>query len=206
MAPLDTDRVPLTLAIAAALHCTTAHTNLLAKMRVRSTRTICPTGQETQSPSVWTQEVFCGPRALKMSNQRKLEHTTTGMPVRIRRRVSLSLASLHRNAPAQWSPLSCVRPYPTLVSTHPADYTTCAPQMNDMLTGGPALSGHSDQMGDTNDPVKTSDGEVKAVTATIMAGAMAADRAVEGEAGDAKVNMLSSTLPHATTPLHRWEG
>ena len=122
------------------------------------------------------------------------------MPVQIRNSPSLSLAnSLHlcTKRTLLTGRRFCVRPYPTLVSTRPADYTTYALQTNDMLSGGPALSGCSDQMGDTNDPVKTSDGEVKAVTATIMAGAMAADRAVEGEAGDAKVNMLSSTLPHA---------
>ena len=51
--------------------------------------------------------------------------------------------------------------------------------MNDMLSGGPTLSGRSalEQMGDTNDPVEISDGEAKAVTATVMASAMATDRA-----------------------------
>ena len=68
--------------------------------------------------------------------------------------------------------------------------------MNDMLSGGPALSGRSalEQMGETNDPVEISDGEDKAVLATIMASAMANDRATdrtaEGEVADAKVNML----------------
>ena len=79
--------------------------------------------------------------------------------------------------------------------------------MNDMLSGGPALSGRSapEQMGETNDPVEISDGEAKAVTATIMATAMATDRAVEGEAGDAKVH-APRTLPYATFPLDPWEG
>ena len=64
--------------------------------------------------------------------------------------------------------------------------------MNDMLSGGPTLSGRSalEQMGDTNDPVEIFDGEDKAVRATIMASAMATDRAADGEAGDTKVNML----------------
>ena len=76
--------------------------------------------------------------------------------------------------------------------------------MNDMLSGDPALPGRSalEQMGDTNDPVEISDGEVKVVTATIMATAMATDRAAEGEAGDdAKVNMLPAPYP---TPRPRW--
>ena len=122
------------------------------------------------------------------------------MPVQIRNSPSLSLAnSLHlcTKRTLLTGRRFCVRPYPTLVSTRPADYTTYALQTNDMLSGGPALSGCSDQMGDTNDHVKTSDGEVKMVTATIMA-TMAADRAAEGEAGDAKVSMLPSTLPHRT--------
>ena len=64
--------------------------------------------------------------------------------------------------------------------------------MNDMLSGGSALSGRSvlEQMGETNDSVEISDGEDKAVMATIMASAMATDRAAEGEVADAKVNML----------------
>ncbi len=78
---------------------------------------------------------------------------------------------------------------------------TCEPQMNDMLSGGPALSGRSalKQTGDTDDPVEISDGEV--VTATIMATAMATDPAADGEAGDAKVNMLPAPYP---TPRLRW--
>ena len=75
--------------------------------------------------------------------------------------------------------------------------------MNDMLSGGPALPGRSalEQMGDTNDPVEISDGEAKAVTATVMASAMATDRAADGEAGEAKVNMLPAPYP---TPRLRW--
>jgi hypothetical protein len=69
--------------------------------------------------------------------------------------------------------------------------TTYEPQINDMLSGGPALSGRStlelEQMGDTNHPVEAPDGEDKAVTVTSMASAMATDRAAEGEAGEAKV-------------------
>eukprot|EP00964_Phaeocystis_antarctica_P034060 scaffold19368_cov49-Phaeocystis_antarctica.AAC.2 len=74
--------------------------------------------------------------------------------------------------------------------------------MNDMLSGGPTLSGRSalEQMGDTNDPVEIFDGEEKAVTATIMASAMATDRAVESEASDAK-STCSPRLPYATSPL-----
>ena len=69
--------------------------------------------------------------------------------------------------------------------------------MNDMLSGGPALSGRSapEQMGETNDPIEISDGEDKAVTATIMESAMATDRAAEGDAGDAKVNILPAPCP-----------
>ena len=75
--------------------------------------------------------------------------------------------------------------------------------MNDMPSGGPALPGRSalEQMGDTNDPVEISDGEAKAVRATVMASAMATDRAADGEAGDAKVNMLPAPYP---TPRLRW--
>ena len=72
---------------------------------------------------------------------------------------------------------------------------TCEPQVNDMLSGDPALPGRSalKQMGDTNDPVEIFDGEEKAVTATIMATAMVTDRAAEGEAGDdAKVNIRAA--------------
>ena len=60
--------------------------------------------------------------------------------------------------------------------------------MNDMLSGGSALSGRSvlEQMGETNDSVEISDGEDKAVMAT---SAMATDRAAEGEVADAKVNI-----------------
>ena len=73
--------------------------------------------------------------------------------------------------------------------------------MNDMLSGGPALSSRSalEQTGDTDDPVEISDGEV--VTATIMASAMATDRAAEGDAGDAKVSMLPAPCP---TLRPRW--
>ena len=62
--------------------------------------------------------------------------------------------------------------------------------MNDVLSGGSALSGRSvlEQMGETNDSVEISDGEDKAVIA-IMASAMATDRAAEGEVADAKVNI-----------------
>ena len=73
------------------------------------------------------------------------------------------------------------------VSQHARLTTTYEPQMNDMLSGGPAPSGRSalEQMGETNHPVEASDGDDKAVTVTRSA--MATDRAAEGEAGDAKV-------------------
>ena len=73
--------------------------------------------------------------------------------------------------------------------------------MNDMPSGGPALPGRSalEQMGDTNDPVEISDGEAKAVRATVMASAMATDRAADGEAGDAKVDMLPAPC-HTSRP------
>ena len=75
--------------------------------------------------------------------------------------------------------------------------------MNDMLSGGPALSGRCalEQMGETTNPIEISDGEAKAVTATVMASAMATDRAADGEAGEAKVNMLPAPYP---TPRLRW--
>ena len=77
------------------------------------------------------------------------------------------------------------------LSQHAWLTTTYEPQMNDMLSGGPAPSGRSacrsalEQMGETNHPVEASDGDDKAVTVTRSA--MATDRAAEGEAGDAKV-------------------
>jgi hypothetical protein len=73
------------------------------------------------------------------------------------------------------------------LSQHARLTTTYEPQMNDMLSGGPAPSGRSalEQMGETNHPVEASDGDDKAVTVTRSA--MATDRAAEGEAGDAKV-------------------
>ena len=60
--------------------------------------------------------------------------------------------------------------------------------MNDMPSGGPALSGRCalEQMGETTHPIEISDGEAKAVRATIMASAMATDRAAESEVGDDK--------------------
>ena len=75
--------------------------------------------------------------------------------------------------------------------------------MNDMPSGGPALSGRCalEQMGETTHPIEISDGEAKAVRATIMASAMATDRAAEGEAGDANVSMLPAPCP---TPRPRW--
>ena len=77
------------------------------------------------------------------------------------------------------------------VSQHARLTTAYEPQKNDMLSGGPALSGRStlelEQMDDTNHPVEASHGEDTAVTVTSMASAMATDRAAEGEAGDAKV-------------------
>ena len=75
--------------------------------------------------------------------------------------------------------------------------------MNDMPSGGPALPGRSalEQTGDTNDPVEISDSEAKAVTATVMASAMATDRAADGEAGEAKVNMLPAPC---LTSRPRW--
>ena len=120
-----------------------------------------------------------------MSNQHELEQTTT---VPIRRRVALSG---HLSAPEhslhQWSPAPPVRPSHLYLSQHARLTTTYEPQMNDMLSGGPAPSGRSalEQMGETNHPVEASDGDDKAVTVTRSA--MATDRAAEGEAGDAKV-------------------
>ena len=69
--------------------------------------------------------------------------------------------------------------------------------MNDMPSGGPALSGRCalEQMGETTHPIEISDGEAKAVRATIMASAMATDRAAEGDAGEAKVNILPAPCP-----------
>eukprot|EP00964_Phaeocystis_antarctica_P012616 scaffold6953_cov60-Phaeocystis_antarctica.AAC.1 len=78
-----------------------------------------------------------------------------------------------------------------------------------MPSGGPALSGRCalERMGETPNPIEISDGEAKAVRATIMASAMATDRAAEGEAGDAKVdNHAPRALPYATSPLDPWEG
>ena len=103
----------------------------------------------------------------------------------------LSLAtSPHRNTQHslhQWSPPPPVRPFHLYLSQHARLTTTYEPQMNDMLSGGPAPSGRSalEQMGETNHPVEASDGDDKAVTVTRSA--MATDRAAEGEAGDAKV-------------------
>ena len=120
-----------------------------------------------------------------MSNQHELEQTTT---VPIRRRVALSG---HLSAPEyslhQWSPPHPVRPPLVLVSTRPADHYLYEPQMNDMLSGGPAPSGRSalEQMDETNHPVEASDGDDEAVTVTRSV--MATDPAAEGEAGDAKV-------------------
>ena len=123
-----------------------------------------------------------------MSNQHELEQTIT---VPIRRRVALSLAtSPHRNTQHSlhpWSPPPpCGIPL-VLLSTRPRLTTIYEPQMNDMLSRGPAPSGRSalEQMGETNHPVEASDGDDKAVTVTRSA--MATDRAAEGEAGDAKV-------------------
>ena len=91
----------------------------------------------------------------------------------------------------QWSPPLRGR-NPTCLNT-----PGWPPQMNDMLSGGPALSGRSapEQMGETNDPIEISDGEDKAVLATIMASAMATDRAAEREVADAKVNVLPAPCP-----------
>ena len=122
-----------------------------------------------------------------MSNQHELEQTTT---VPIRRRVALSG---HLSAPEHTQPPPVVATPPVrrfplvLVSTRPRLTTTYEPQMNDMLSGGPAPSGRSalEQMGETNHPVEASDGDDEAVTVTRSA--MATDRAAEGEAGDAKV-------------------
>ena len=127
-----------------------------------------------------------------MSNQHELEQTTT-VPIRLRFAAALlSLAtSPHRNTQHSlhpWSPPHPVRPFPlVLVSTRPRLTTTYEPQMNDMLSGGPAPSGRSalEQMDETNHPVEASDGDDEAVTVTRSA--MATDRAAEGEAGDAKV-------------------
>ena len=130
-----------------------------------------------------------------MSNQHELEQTTT-VPIRLRFAAALlSLAtSPHRNTqhslhpqppPVVATPPRAAFPL-VLVSTRPADHYLYEPQMNDMLSGGPAPSGRSalEQMGETNHPVEASDGD-KAVTVTRSA--MATDRAAEGEAGDAKV-------------------
>jgi hypothetical protein len=124
-----------------------------------------------------------------MSNQHELEQTTT---VPIRRRVALSG---HLSAPEHTSqpPPVVATPPPraafplVLVSTRPADHYTYEPQMNDMLSGGPAPSGRSalEQMDETNHPVEASDGDDEAVTVTRSV--MATDPAAEGEAGDAKV-------------------
>ena len=127
-----------------------------------------------------------------MSNQHELEQTTT-VPIRLRFAAALlSLAtSPHRDTQHslhQWSPPHPVRRSPlVLVSTRPADHYLYEPQMNDMLSGGPAPSGCNalEQMGETHHPVEASDGDDKAVTVTRSA--MATDRAAEGEAGDAKV-------------------
>ena len=122
-----------------------------------------------------------------MSNQHELEQTTT---VPIRRRVALSG---HLSAPehtTQPPPVVATPPraaFHLYLSQHARLTTTYEPQMNDMLSGGPAPSGRSalEQMGETNHPVEASDGDDKAVTVTRSA--MATDRAAEGEAGDAKV-------------------
>ena len=73
------------------------------------------------------------------------------------------------------------------LSQHAWLTTTYEPQMNDMLSGGPAPSGRSalEQMDETNHPVEASDGDDEAVTVTRSV--MATDPAAEGEAGDAKV-------------------
>ena len=120
-----------------------------------------------------------------MSNQHELEQTTT---VPIRRRVALSG---HLSAPEHTASTSGRHPTPCglhlYLSQHAWLTTTYEPQMNDMLSGGPAPSGRSalEQMGETNHPVEASDGDDEAVTVTRSA--MATDRAAEGEAGDAKV-------------------
>ena len=122
-----------------------------------------------------------------MSNQHELEQTTT---VPIRRRVALSghlSAPEHTTQPPPVVATPPVRPFHLYLSQHARLTTTYEPQMNDMLSGGPAPSGRSalEQMGETNHPVEASDGDDKAVTVTRSA--MATDRAAEGEAGDAKV-------------------
>ena len=123
-----------------------------------------------------------------MSNQHELEQTTT---VPIRRRVALSghlSAPEHTTQPPHVVATPPVRPFPlVLVSTRPRLTTTYEPQMNDMLSGGPAPSGRSalEQMDETNHPVEASDGDDEAVTVTRSV--MATDPAAEGEAGDAKV-------------------
>ena len=118
-----------------------------------------------------------------MSNQHELEHPT----VPIRRRVYSLKPPLHRHTHTQASSSA----YSICLTTRPADHCAYEPQINDMLSGGPALSGRStlelEQIGDTNHPVEAPDGEDKAVTVTSMASAMATDRAAEGEAGEAKV-------------------
>ena len=81
-----------------------------------------------------------------------------------------------------------VRPSHLYLSQHARLTTTYEPQMNDMLSGGPAPSGRSalEQMDETNHPVvEASDGDDEAVTVTRSV--MATDPAAEGEAGDAKV-------------------
>ena len=104
-----------------------------------------------------------------MSNQHELEQTTT---VPIRRRVALSghlSAPEHTTQPPPVVATPPVRPFPlVLVSKRPRLTTTYEPQMNDMLSGGPAPSGRSalEQMGETNHPVEASDGDDEAVTVT----------------------------------------
>ena len=84
----------------------------------------------------------------------------------------MAATSLHQHSPSSGRRLRVA------VSQHARLTPICELQMNDMLSGGPTLSGRSalEQMGDTNDPVEIFDGEEKAVTATIMASAMATDR------------------------------
>jgi hypothetical protein len=91
----------------------------------------------------------------------------------------------HPNLRRHPTPPPCGLPL-VFVSTRPADHSY-EPQMNDMLSGGPAPSGCNalEQMGETHHPVEASDGDDKAVTVTRSA--MATDRAAEGEAGNAKV-------------------
>ena len=85
-----------------------------------------------------------------MSNQHELEQTTT---VPIRRRVALSG---HLSAPehtTQPPPVVATPPraaFHLYLSQHARLTTTYEPQMNDMLSGGPAPSGRSalEQMGE----------------------------------------------------------